>query len=128
MCWIRRLCSRNIGTVFSVRKCLSVCSLDCRSSESCLLNKVLDIDVTCVYVPYKRYRYVPCVFIVTVLNKIFWGRLLNQGEKSLQPSRQPHLEDGKGVSPSDFWRTSTHSRLSAREGFTEFCHHESLKI
>jgi len=102
--------------------------MDCRSSESCLLNKVQRIDVTCVYVPYKLYWCVPCVFIVTVLNKIFWGRLLHQGEKSLQPSRQQNLEDGAGVSPSNFWRTSTPSRLSVREDFIEFCQHEILKI
>jgi hypothetical protein len=46
----RRLCSRNIGSVFSVRKCLSVYSMDCRSSEFCLIDKELDIDVTFIYV------------------------------------------------------------------------------
>jgi hypothetical protein len=50
MCWIRKLCSRDVGSVCSIRKCLSVYSMGGRSSESCLSDKVLDIDVMYVYV------------------------------------------------------------------------------
>ena len=98
-CWIMRWCSRSVGSVCSVRKCLSVYRMDCRSSESCLLDKILDIAVMCVYVPYNTITGEFRVSYNNVLNKIFWSGQLHQGVKSLQSRRQQHLEDGDGVSP-----------------------------
>jgi hypothetical protein len=105
--------------------------MGCRSSESCLLDKVLDIAVMCVYEVRNVQNYnwwVPCVIYNKVLNKIFWGRQLHQGVKSLEPRRQQHLEDGDGVSPWNFGELPHIRGCLPLEDFIEFCHRESLKI